>query len=63
MLGLASESHDPPLTRTYIQRPLEHPQGRERGQRAGWLRCVTPMLTNVYVDGFNLCYGCLKGTP
>jgi len=24
---------------------------------------VTLMLTNVYVDGFNLCYGCLKGTP
>ncbi len=21
------------------------------------------MLTNVYVDGFNLYYGCLKGTP
>jgi hypothetical protein len=24
---------------------------------------VTLMLTNVYVDGFNLYYGCLKGTP
>ena len=21
------------------------------------------MITNVYVDGFNLYYGCLKGTP
>ena len=21
------------------------------------------LRTNVYVDGFNLCYGCLKGTP
>jgi hypothetical protein len=21
------------------------------------------LLTNVYIDGFNLYYGCLKGTP
>ena len=24
---------------------------------------LAPMRTNVYVDGFNLYYGCLKGTP
>jgi hypothetical protein len=24
---------------------------------------LDPMRTNVYVDGFNLYYGCLKGTP
>ena len=24
---------------------------------------LAPMRTNVYVDAFNLYYGCLKGTP
>lgn len=24
---------------------------------------MKPVITNVYVDGFNLYYGCLKGTP
>jgi hypothetical protein len=24
---------------------------------------LAPMRTNVYVDGFDLYYGCLKGTP
>lgn len=33
------------------------------GRLASWLRFGTLMLTNVWVDGFNLYYGCLKGTP
>ena len=29
----------------------------------GWRRTVRRVATNVYVDAFNLYYGCLKGTP
>ena len=57
MLGVAS-------WRNAVGTPSEpFRQGRRQHELVDWLRFVTLMLTNVYVDGFNLSYGCLVGTP
>lgn len=45
-----------------LLRPPRRPDAR-RALGSAVAFCGETMLTNVYVDGFNLYYGCLKGTP
>lgn len=45
-----------------LLRPLRRPDAR-RALGSAVAFSGDAMLTNVYVDGFNLYYGCLKGTP
>ncbi len=43
--------------------PWASAKGCEAAVRRPQLFCIIRMKTNVYVDGFNLYFGCLRGTP